>query len=206
MANHVMGETTIRGFNLGECISAVQKAIRRGNEPEAVTFACEIDQSGYGDMLWTRLLVITSEDVGLASPHLPGTIRALYENYLLFKGRKRFTTTRLFTMNAVILLTRAKKSRAVDNCIWATYGCDKPLVSEIPDYALDQHTARGKALGRGWDFFQHESMRIENPSDTPDPYHDRFWVEKVPNKDTFRKQGTTAEINETRPLFQYDID
>jgi len=32
----------------------------------------------------------------------------------------------------------------------------------VPDWALDKHTARGKAMGRGADFFFDESAKLAN--------------------------------------------
>jgi hypothetical protein len=49
-------------------------------------------------------------------------------------------------------------------------GDREPL--EIPDYALDQHTARGRRLGRGVHQFFTEGALIENAADLPDPYYE----------------------------------
>jgi replication-associated recombination protein RarA len=145
-----MMQPTIRGFRLGECISALQKSIRRCDEANALTWAVEIDQSGHGAMLWNRLLIIASEDIGLAEPHLPANLRALYDNWKDARERRNPSIPeRLFTLHAVMMMARAKKSRVVDNAIWATYAIEQPLVAEIPEYALDGHTARGRAKGAG---------------------------------------------------------
>ena len=168
---HFFDQGTIRGFKLGECVSAFQKAIRRGDEQGAVCWAVEIDQSGFGNILWSRILVITTEDVGLAWPEGPAVIRALYENWKDFqpkKGRPKHSD-RLWTLHAVMLLARSQKSRRVDNAIWASYAVEEPLVAEIPDYALDSHTARGKALGKRKG--DQSSYMVENEADLGD----NFW-------------------------------
>ena len=155
MTNHFWNITTVRGYNMAEVTSALQKSIRRGDEDGALTWAVELDQTGYGAMLWGRLTVITSEDVGLAWLDGPAVIEALFQSWKRLKARKNpAMPERLMIAHAVLLLCRASKSRMVDNAVWATYGHEQPLVSEIPDYALDAHTARGRAMGRTNDTFR----------------------------------------------------
>lgn len=43
---------------------------------------------------------------------------------------------------------------------------------EVPDFALDKHTAKGKAMGRGIDYFFTEGNKLENEAFT-NPYTDR---------------------------------
>jgi replication-associated recombination protein RarA len=144
-----MAQETVRGFVLGEVMSALQKSIRRCDEEGAICWAVEMDQSGHGQMLWNRLLIITSEDIGLAEPDLPAQIRALYDNWKEARARRSpAIPERLFVLHAVMLMARARKSRRVDNAIWASYAIPEPLAAEIPDYAIDGHTARGRREGR----------------------------------------------------------
>ena len=188
---HFLAQKTIRGFKLGEVMSALQKAIRRGDEKQAVCWAVEMDQSGFGTHLWSRLTVIVSEDVGLAWPEGPATIRALHENWKDFqpkKGRKH--SDRLWTLHAVMLLTRAPKSRRVDNAIWATYAVEEPIVDEIPDYALDAHTARGKGMGAR--VGDQGSYHVENEADLGHNY----WNErKLEVRETFGRQMSNDWFN-----------
>lgn len=201
---HIMATRTVRGFQLGECVSALQKAVRRGDEQGALTWAVEIDQSGFGSMLWSRILVITSEDIGIAEPHLPAVIRSLYDNYQTFVKRNNPNMPeRLFVVHAVMLLARAKKSRIVDNAIWATYGIPEPLVAEIPDYALDGHTARGRSLKAGNTAeTNREAFHLENEADVgPNPYNERktAWREQngfAASKEMFKRQGGNKTVSQ----------
>jgi replication-associated recombination protein RarA len=164
---------TVRGFELGEVTSALQKSIRRGDEEGALTWAVEIDQSGFGAMLWSRLTTITSEDVGLAWTEGPAVIESLYAAWKRMKATKsRHHPERLQVIHAVLLLCRAPKSRLVNDAVWATYGHQEPLVDEIPDYALDAHTARGRAMGRGEEFREGYKLVGETVAS---PYYDRCW-------------------------------
>ena len=40
----------------------------------------------------------------------------------------------------------------------------------IPDYALDMHTMKGKAMGRGLDHFRTEGAKLVPPPTEPDLY------------------------------------
>ena len=68
---------TRHGYEPHEVVSALQKAIRRGQVNAALYWAAEMEQSGYTTWLWKRLLMIASEDVGRADPTLVSTIRDL---------------------------------------------------------------------------------------------------------------------------------
>jgi hypothetical protein len=165
------------GYLAGEVTSALQKSIRRGDERGAVFWASELDLSGYGKYVWKRLKIIASEDIGPAEPELPAQIRALFENWKEIRAEEsKFppwdTNAMLFLTHAVILMARARKSRAVDNALAVMYTADRPHL-EIPDYALDGHTARGRAMARS----EHdqstyeESYRLENAV-VPDAWYE----------------------------------
>lgn len=52
---------------------------------------------------------------------------------------------------------------------------------EIPDFALDMHTMKGKTMGRGLDHFREEGARLVPPPTAPDPYIEeayRLWAIK----------------------------
>ena len=70
--------STRHGHRLDEAVSSLQKSIRRGLVDDAAYWACEL-MEGYYAYLWRRLKVILSEDIGIAEPHLPATIHALYQ-------------------------------------------------------------------------------------------------------------------------------
>ena len=150
MAPHpFLDKQTSGGYLVGECASALQKAIRRCEERHALWWATELDLAGYANYVWRRLRLICSEDVGLAEPDLPATIRALYDNWLESTKAKKEGDARLYLVHAVLLLARARKSRIVDNAANLYYGRQRdPARLEMPDWALDAHTARGRGLGR----------------------------------------------------------
>jgi replication-associated recombination protein RarA len=80
------------------------------------------------------------------------------------KGDKVHCPERLFLVHAVMLLARARKSRAVDNACVVFYAGTRPK-REVPDHALDKHIKRGRQLGRGFKYFFDEAAKIENAND-----------------------------------------
>ena len=145
------GQITPGGYRCDEVASALQKAVRRGDERGALFWASELELGGWGRYVWKRLTIMVSEDVGLAEPHLPATIRALYENWLEESKRSKEERyagfRRIFVVHAVVLLARARKSRMLDHALVVTYG-ERPS-PPVPDFALDRHTKAGREKGRG---------------------------------------------------------
>jgi replication-associated recombination protein RarA len=157
------------GFLNGEVASALQKAIRRGNEREALFWSSELDLAGFGGYVWKRLRIIASEDVGLADTQAVIATRVLYDNWLEHKKATKESEP-LFLIHAVLLLARAEKSGITVHAWMAFYEGDRQAMGmEIPDHALDIHTGRGRQMGRGKAHFLEEAGRLENET-LPDPY------------------------------------
>lgn len=113
-------------------------------------------------------MIHCSEDIGVAEPNLPANIRALYDNYMSLMGANQQDSAIIVYTHAVMLMAMAKKNRSVDNAVICYY--KKPLVPrEVPDYALDHHTAEGRAMGRDVRFFLDESSIL-----IPDALHDPY--------------------------------
>ena len=72
-------------------------------------------------------------------------------------------------MHAVIYLAESPKSRMVDHALIVMYEGERGQRS-IPDFALDRHTARGRAARRSWNHFWEEGARLANPGPVNDPY------------------------------------
>jgi hypothetical protein len=100
---------------------------------------------------------------------------------------KSIGEARLMVGNAIRMMARAPKSRA--GCHFAAaIGLRSTLegfAPEIPDYALDMHTMKGKAMGRGLDHFRAEGAKLVPPPTADDPYEDeayRLWAIKQQGK------------------------
>jgi hypothetical protein len=158
---------TRRGYEPYECISAVQKAIRRSEPREAVYWGWELWASGFDNWAWARLNEILSEDIGPADRYLPATIKSL-EGQSKFEKQKKNHGGLQF-VHAVLLMATAKKSRIVDWLLMEvnSNNCER---LEIPDYALDRHTRRGLRMGRDWTHFMTEGALLRDP-DPAAKYH-----------------------------------
>jgi hypothetical protein len=64
------------------------------------------------DHAWNRLLVISSEDVGLAADSASLYVKNLHD---LYSNNKKSGESRLYFVHAILILVRAPKSRIVDH-------------------------------------------------------------------------------------------
>jgi len=151
------------GYPLDEVTSALQKCIRRGLEEEAMYWALELADSGYGQYLWKRLLIISVEDIGLADPQ---ALAFTLSGWLATKeSTKSFSTPpgmKVEFIGPVILYQcRATKNREGDDFCWYIMERrEKGWRLAIPDFCLDDHTDRGRKMGRGQEFWFAEASKL----------------------------------------------
>jgi hypothetical protein len=181
-----------RGYTQDVVVSWLQKSIRRGLIDDAIFTVTELDESGWGEYAWSRLMVIVSEDCGLAAPGLAVEVRALYENWQSLRKRRRGRSSgratsqgaeRLPLIHATLLLARAPKSQIVVNaCIWHTHLAENGIRSKEPaGWVIDRHTREGKRRGRGWAHFMdgsslladRETGELSSEPVLADPYRDK---------------------------------
>ena len=155
---------TEHDFNADEIVSAFQKSIRRGMLENALLLAYEmyVTSAELEEHLWTRLTVISVEDVGSGSFLEPVIVDALCRMRLRFArgAGDRF----LFAAHAVRLLATSPKDRTTDEMTnWAMLVTNvRGQRPEIPDVAYDMHTRRGQDMGRGLEHFLREGALVEN--------------------------------------------
>lgn len=143
----------VNDYPFDEVASALQKSIRRGEEYNACFWAFIIHESGYYKYVWKRLMIIASEDVGNGTPEAALIVHALQQNYqnAIIAANRMKNDSLQFIMQAVMYLCRANKSREADsitNLIRSRFDLGQFL--EIPDYAVDVHTKRGRGLHGKW--------------------------------------------------------
>ena len=168
---------TKRGYELARVISTIQKAIRRNDARVAGYFAMEAVSSGYGAYCWRRLLIISAEDCAAI---VTGEIQALYDAWTLvgnkMSDKERWLLAgRVFVSKAIILLCTAAKSRDADhlgNLVHEAKGISDAEAAtlieeadgdalEVPAYADDCHTQKGKRAGlTRRDFFLTEDAAL----------------------------------------------
>lgn len=153
---------TIHGLPADEVISALQKEIRRGNEENAALLAFEMVSTSEDleRKLWDRLCVISVEDVGFGEPNAPLLIESLER--MTHRYRYGEGDRALFAIHAVRYLATRKKDRSSDEMLnWFKLAVEKQsLLPEIPDYAIDMHTARGQQMGRDVKHFYATGAKI----------------------------------------------
>lgn len=156
---------TRNGFAADECISALTKSVRRGLVDDAVFWANELNHSGLGAWTWRRILVQVSEEVGIAEPLAPAVIAGLWtaSQVLLAAQPKpvppdKVLYPELQLLQAVWYLARCPKNRELaDMATLFEVRAQRNVLLEVPDYALDKHTARGRAMGRDARHFEDDS-------------------------------------------------
>jgi replication-associated recombination protein RarA len=182
--------TTKSGLDFYVVASAFQKAVRRCDVQQAMYWGTELYISGYDEYAWSRIIIMVSEDIGIAEPNMPAQIYSLYEFYSMLKKKKnKHTPERLQFIHAINLIARSRKSRLVDNYLGMYF--DKRNVHgqpEIPDYVYDMHTMKGKILKRGNDHFFEHSALINNCPESlqEEEYALRDHMQKVWSKDDYR--------------------
>lgn len=166
---------TTRDYDLFEVASALQKSIRRADVKTAGYFVTELFESGYDNYAWKRLLTVSAED---CRDFITQEIKALHDSFLFInKGVKGIKKKgRIFLAKAVIVLCISMKSRDADIITNYIYDRSAEMPEEeidrlleevrqesldIPDYAFDVHTKKGKMAGKTKeDFFREEQSAI----------------------------------------------
>jgi replication-associated recombination protein RarA len=113
--------TSINGYAFDELRSVLQKSIRRGLLEEAVLAAHEFFSSGpeAEEVLWRRLEIIATEDVGFGLMEAPAILEALNAQRVRMADRgDRW----MYSVHAVRLLATAKKDNTtMELATWAQF-------------------------------------------------------------------------------------
>lgn len=152
--SHPSISRTAHGYPLDELRSALQKAIRRGQEEEAAWCAWQIQRFGWSAYLWRTLRLIASEDVGIADPMVAVQIDALANNAEI--GTQKFKNDMfmgLCEIQAIQVLCRANKSWETTHLLCKMVArvkkIDRGEISPPPllKEAIDAHTQQGRRNG-----------------------------------------------------------
>jgi replication-associated recombination protein RarA len=163
-------------YILAEVLSALIKEIRLGNEENALHWANQMLVSGAEavDFMWESLTICALEDVGIADPNAINTVmncRRFFDS--LPPG---YVGGKLVVSFVAVYLARSSKSRLVDemltDMLQRIEGTGPGFC--IPDYALDHHTAAGRAEGRDELYFFEKASVLNNEVRTTTKYRDRI--------------------------------
>ena len=187
--------TSRNGIPGDELVSALQKSIRRADEATATRVAYEmyITSEQFEDKMWRRLNAISVEDVGFGNPYAPILIHTLDQM------RKKFPYNDgdrpLFFVHAIRFLCRQKKERSSDclkNIINMEFAAGyKP---EIPDYAYDMHTGKGREMGRDILDFLDIRSKVTPLADDYDPTYENQMREMLLKEKDGEAPDTAPEV------------
>jgi replication-associated recombination protein RarA len=172
--------TTMNGYSVDELRSVLQKSIRRGWVEEAALAAHELffTSPETEEVLWRRLEIIATEDVGFGMPTAPAIIEAMNQQRQRMADRD---DRWIYCAHAVRLLATAPK----DNMSMELAGWTRAVVAsgerkvEVEDFMLDLHTRKGVAMGRDKAHWWNEGSRLENRI----PGYDPKWGDYLRKKD-----------------------
>ena len=177
------------GYDFWEMASLLQKAIRRCDIPKA-SFAAWQLMWKHEKYLWSRLLIISAEDVdGMVGWAIVGL---KIQRDMVKEQTKGRNNGAIFVAKAIEILCKAKKCR--DACyIACNYMWDDPEIlkeiteedksvkdlaelenGEIPDWVFDVHTYVGKSHGKTvWDMIKTEEAALTPKQ--PSLFGDKDW-------------------------------
>jgi len=172
-----------------ERLSAMQKSVRRNLPEDAGYWFLALVDDGFFGAATNRLKITAHEDIGVLDfQRVQFALRCLDDAILYHKAGN--DAWRMMVMNALILLCEAKKTRA-GNHLQAVcrgrYLNDKAegAIKDVPDWALDMHTAKGKHLKRGLEHFFDQGARLV-------PSHKDIW------EDEAKKHWFSGILNEPK--------
>ena len=129
-----------------DILSAFQKSIRGSDENAALHYLARLIKGGDLASICRRLLVIASEDIGLAYPLAAAVTKSCVDSAL----QLGFPEARIPLAEAVILLATAPKSNSVINAIDAAISdVENTECCDIPADLRDAHYSGAKKLGHG---------------------------------------------------------
>ena len=146
-------------------LSAFQKSIRGSDPDAAVYYLARLVKGGDLISICRRLLVIASEDVGLAYPNAIAITKACVDSAM----QLGFPEARIPLAQAVILLATSPKSNSAYLAInSALSDIDDKVSDDIPDHRKDSHYSGAKKLGHGRDYLY--------PHNYPNHYIDQDYL------------------------------
>ncbi len=121
-------------------------SIRGSDADAAIYYTAVLIKGGHLREICRRLLVIASEDIGLAYPQAASIVYSLVQS-ALYIG---LPEARIPISQAVILLATSPKSNSVVKAIdEAISDIENGKLGEVPSHLRDAHYTGSKKLGRG---------------------------------------------------------
>ncbi len=164
-----------------DILSALQKSIRGSDENAALHYTARLLEAGDLISLTRRLLVIASEDIGLAYPQAISIVKSCVDSAL----QLGLPEARIPLAEAVILLCTSPKSNsaicAIDAALEVVRSGD---YGDIPAYLKDGHYGGAQKLGNaiGYQYPHEFPNHYVNQQYLPDNIADHVYYEFGDNK------------------------
>ncbi|MBR6584334.1 MAG: replication-associated recombination protein A, partial [Firmicutes bacterium] len=139
-----------KGDDRYNLLSALQKSIR-GSDPDAAIhyFARLIDGGADIQMIGRRLLVMASEDIGMAYPSAISIVTSCVQAALMVG----LPEAAINLSQAVIVLASSPKSNSAISAYEAAMGdLRSRKIDDVPDHLKDSHYSGAKNLGYGLEY------------------------------------------------------
>ncbi|NQZ85188.1 MAG: hypothetical protein HRU03_05720 [Nanoarchaeales archaeon] len=153
---------TKNNYPADQVVSALQKEIRKGNFENAVFYTLEMLESGerFVTKFWERMVVVVVEDI--SDNDCIVQIKSLKDTFFDLKDTKPWDKD-MQAIKAVKILCEAKKDRIVSEIYdYMKIQRNQGYKLDIPEYAIDMHTKKGKELNLNYLDFLQRSSKIEN--------------------------------------------
>ncbi|MCI6275554.1 MAG: hypothetical protein MR639_02225 [Clostridium sp.] len=173
---------TINDYYADECISALQKFIRRNMLKEACFIGYELYATSeeLEEIMWQRLLIISIEDIGMSDKMANTIVQNMYQTSKIFDYKS--PDRPMVFIGAIRYLCQCEKERSSCHlCSITKRRVRNHDKIEIPDFVYDMHTKKGRELGRGYDHFLEEGSKVYPHSDIDDtPLMEELkqWIER----------------------------
>lgn len=169
------------GDNHYDVISAFQKSIRGSDADAAVYYLARLLDGGDLITACRRLLVVASEDIGLANPNAVVVAKACVDSAL----QLGLPEARVPLAEAVIFLANSPKSNSAICAIDAAMADIKSIdTGEVPVHLKDSHYGGAKKMGRGVEYkYPHNYKNSYVPQQyLPDKIKNRVYYNAGNNK------------------------
>lgn len=176
-----------------DILSAFQKSVRGSDPDAAIHYLARLLEAGDLISAGRRLLVMASEDVGLAYPQAVAIVKACVDSAF----QLGLPEARIPLAEAVIVLATAPKSNSAINAIDAAMADIRAGKSgDIPAYLKDGHYSGAKKMGRALTYQYPHSYPNHWVAQQylPDTLKNAVYYECGPNKTEQRAKAYWDEI------------
>lgn len=179
-----------------DILSAFQKSVRGSDPDAAVHYLARLVSAGDLQSICRRILVMASEDIGLAYPQAVTIVKSCVDSAL----QLGFPEARIPLAEAVILLATAPKSNsaicAIDSAMEDIESID---TGDIPSHLKDAHYSGAKELGHGTTYKYPHSYpnHYIQQQYLPDNIKDRVYYKPGDNKNELSAKEYWKKIKGT---------